>query len=143
MKLSRKEQWTVFCIINGSLLLLPILFVLYNNFVRETIFAECFVLENLKLYCIGCGGTRAFEALCRFDILESIKYHPVVIYFAISLVVYEFVMIKSLIKKQERKVFFNLKVTIIFLIALVTYALVRNILLSFLGIDFLGNVITP
>ena len=142
MQLSRKEQWLAFYIVNGSLILLPILFILYDKFVRETPIASCFILEKFQFYCAGCGGTRAFEALCRFDILESLKYHPVVLYFAIMLIIYEVVMIKGLIKKEERKVFFNLPVTIIFMILLVSYMIFRNVLL-YNGIDILGNVITP
>lgn len=141
MKLSRKEQWIAFGLVNGFLLLLPFLFAIYDEFLRPLpSFSDCLVLKHLHLYCVGCGGTRSFEALCRFDILESIKYHPFLVYIAGGLIVYEFVMIKSLIKKEERKVFFSLPAVIIFMVLLILYAIVRNVLL-FYGIDLLGNVI--
>ena len=36
---------------------------------------EC-SLWNAHLYCIGCGGTRAVDALSRFDIIESLCLNP-------------------------------------------------------------------
>ena len=33
-------------------------------------------LWNAHLYCIGCGGTRAVDALSRFDIIESLCLNP-------------------------------------------------------------------
>lgn len=32
------------------------------------------------LYCPGCGGTRAFSALLAGHVLESLKWHPFVVY---------------------------------------------------------------
>lgn len=140
MTLSRKEQWIAFWVTNGLIISLPLLFLLYNEIFRDTILTKCFLFYNCKLYCPGCGGTRAFEALCRFDILESIRYHPVVIYLAGALTVYEFVMIRGLIKKTERKMFFNFWVCIIFIIVFLGYSILRNVLLAY-GIDIIGSVL--
>lgn len=40
----------------------------------------CVLSEVLHIYCPGCGGTRAVEALLRGHILESLWYHPIVLY---------------------------------------------------------------
>lgn len=42
--------------------------------------ASCFFLKVFGLYCPGCGGTRSVEALFHGHILESLWYHPVVLY---------------------------------------------------------------
>lgn len=40
----------------------------------------CVLSTYLQIYCPGCGGTRAVEALLHGRILESIWYHPIVLY---------------------------------------------------------------
>ncbi|MCM1065749.1 MAG: DUF2752 domain-containing protein [Eubacterium sp.] len=40
----------------------------------------CVLYTYLHVYCPGCGGTRAVEALLHGRILESVWYHPVVLY---------------------------------------------------------------
>lgn len=40
----------------------------------------CILLETLGLYCPGCGGTRAVEALFHGHLLTSLWYHPLVLY---------------------------------------------------------------
>ncbi len=41
---------------------------------------SCIFFRTVGWYCPGCGGTRAFVALMRGNILESLRYHPVVFY---------------------------------------------------------------
>jgi hypothetical protein len=43
----------------------------------------CFWDRFLHIYCPGCGGTRAIEALVQGDILMSLWYHPLVLYTAV------------------------------------------------------------
>ena len=40
----------------------------------------CVLSTYLRIYCPGCGGTRAVEALLHGQILESVWYHPIVLY---------------------------------------------------------------
>lgn len=40
----------------------------------------CALLATLGLYCPGCGGTRAVEALFHGHFLTSLWYHPLVLY---------------------------------------------------------------
>ncbi len=40
----------------------------------------CLLLTTLGLYCPGCGGTRALEALLHGQLLMSLWYHPLVLY---------------------------------------------------------------
>lgn len=41
---------------------------------------ECQFLKQTGLYCPWCGGTRAVKALLKGSFIESIYYHPIVIY---------------------------------------------------------------
>lgn len=40
----------------------------------------CVIEAGLQIYCPGCGGTRAVEALLHGHVLESVWYHPLVLY---------------------------------------------------------------
>lgn len=40
----------------------------------------CVFSSWLRIYCPGCGGTRAVDALLHGHVLESVWYHPLVLY---------------------------------------------------------------
>ncbi len=42
----------------------------------------CVAYRYLGFYCPGCGGTRAFISLLHGHFLQSLWYHPLVLYFA-------------------------------------------------------------
>lgn len=48
----------------------------------------CRFYEDLRVYCPGCGCTRAFAALLRGDVLQSLRYNAGVFYFAAGVTVY-------------------------------------------------------
>lgn len=41
---------------------------------------QCVFSSWFRIYCPGCGGTRAVEALLHGHVLESVWYHPLVLY---------------------------------------------------------------
>ncbi|MBR3224540.1 MAG: DUF2752 domain-containing protein [Atopobiaceae bacterium] len=41
----------------------------------------CWIHDNLHIYCPACGGTRALIALSECNILESLRYNPMVLLF--------------------------------------------------------------
>lgn len=45
--------------------------------------APCFFSEIVGIYCPGCGGTRAAEALLHGRLLQALWYHPLVPYGAL------------------------------------------------------------
>lgn len=47
-------------------------------------FDGCFVRMLFGVYCPGCGGTRAVISLLHGRILESLWYHPVVLYTVVA-----------------------------------------------------------
>lgn len=59
-------------------------FVLYELLLKSVIHVRpCLFSTFLGIYCPGCGGTRAVEALFHGHLLKSIWYHPLVPYTAV------------------------------------------------------------
>lgn len=58
-----------------------ILMLLYFKFLVPILpSGYCFFWKVLGIYCPGCGGTRAVEALFHGKVLTSLWYHPMVLY---------------------------------------------------------------
>ncbi len=138
--IKRKAQWFIFLGINAGLLLLFGLFPLYEKLVMPLPQNKCMSVKFLGLYCIGCGGTRAFQSLTDFDILGSIKYNPIVVVGALLFIAYYCYMVFYLFKRTPRKPFFSLKVFWVIMGCWFAYFLIRNGLLFF-GVDILGDII--
>lgn len=67
----------------GSILV----YILFQRFILVNssldiffLFDECFWLQFFGIYCPGCGGTRAIITLSQGQFLQSLWYHPFVIY---------------------------------------------------------------
>ena len=99
----------------------------------------CVFLQVLGIYCPGCGGTRAFQALLSLDILEALRLNPITLNLAVGFIAYEIYMLIFLFKKSDRKLFFNKYLLWITLIVWGIYFVARNVLL-FCGIDVIGDV---
>lgn len=56
------------------------IFVYFNILLPYIESIPCTLLATLGLYCPGCGGTRAVEALFHGQFLASLWYHPLVLY---------------------------------------------------------------
>lgn len=57
---------------------------LYFGIILEKIEMPLCVFDTyLQIYCPGCGGTRSMDALFHGQILESVWYHPIVLYMVI------------------------------------------------------------
>ncbi len=50
--------------------------------------AGCVMLRVSGLYCPGCGGTRAVVSLLRGNLIQSVMYHPAVLYGVVLFLVY-------------------------------------------------------
>lgn len=104
-------------------------------------FAPCFFAEKLHMYCPGCGGTRAVLALLNFRIIRSILCQPMVAYGA-GLCTYYYIGAIITIVKNNGKTYCKFKdwTLWLLLIILVVFFIVRNVLLIFWGIDYLGDL---
>ncbi len=50
--------------------------------------SQCVFRRATGLYCPGCGGTRAVEALMGLRLIKSFAYHPAVPYFFLLYVIF-------------------------------------------------------
>lgn len=99
---------------------------------------ECLVRKHFQIYCPGCGGTRAVQALLRLQFAQSLCYNPVVI--LLILLVACLAGIKVREARRAHKLYTaRIVVYSTFLILWLTYSVVRNILLC-RGIDLLGDL---
>ncbi len=98
----------------------------------------CFVRDRFHIYCPGCGGTRAVEALLRLQPFRSLYYNPVVILLIILVVCMTGLRIAE---SKGTHNFYKGKMLVLsmFFTIWFAYFAVRNILLVFCGIDMLGD----
>ena len=100
--------------------------------------AGCFIRNHFHIYCPGCGGTRAVEALFKLQLMKSLYYNPAVILMLLTVVFLQGV--KILEAKRGIRIY---KARIIaysaFLVIWFSYFVIRNILLVCYGIDMLGD----
>lgn len=108
------------------------------EYFKKLFISECYIRTKFGIYCPGCGGTRAFTALLHGDIIKSLKYNPITLFFFIDLIL---MLLIDLYKKKFKKykiAKFRLWINIVFLAYIIVYFLYRNFMLL-IGYDLLGN----
>ncbi|MCR5452204.1 MAG: DUF2752 domain-containing protein [Lachnospiraceae bacterium] len=66
------------------------------------IYHGCLFHELTGLFCPGCGGTRALYAFFRGDFISSFRYHPFVLYSAVSFIYIIYTLIRYLLRKRSK-----------------------------------------
>ena len=97
---------------------------------------ECVFKKISGFYCLGCGGTRAFNYLVHLHILKSFFYHPLVPY---TYFAYFFYTINSFLYRHNKKCIAKLSHFLLIYIGLgiqVINFLVKNIFI-FYGIHLI------
>ena len=54
-------------------------FLIWRFALGEPTVSRCWVWEHWRVYCPGCGGTRALIALARGQMGAALRYHPPVV----------------------------------------------------------------
>lgn len=100
----------------------------------------CIIRRLFRIYCPGCGGTRAVRALIRLDFGQSLYYNPIVILLFLYFLILIVNQIIEVIHPEKPK---NCRVKVIagktLLAFIICFAILRNYLLIFQGIDMLGD----
>ncbi len=116
---------------------LPIVIIsfIYNFFFEGGFIVECVFQKTFGLYCPGCGGSRALNALLRFDFPESFIYYPPIILCALLILITDLQLAVFLIKKDKKYIKINGKIFLIIPPAIILNFIIKNLLLFF-GIRF-------
>lgn len=110
------------------------------DFMEKLVSSECYFRTHWKIYCPGCGGTRALEALLQGKIMESFIYNPIVLMFLGDIILMETFKLYEKSKKEIGKTAeFRIKINSGFLLFIFVFFLFRNYLLYGWGIDVLGD----
>jgi hypothetical protein len=116
---------TIFFLIIGILLLFG-----YYFLNKKTGFSvPCMIHEITGYYCPGCGITRMFFALIKFNFAEAFRYNQLVFILTPFLVFYFFYHIYLYIFEKKDKILVKIPnyVYIILLIIVIAWGIVRNL----------------
>lgn len=80
----------------------------------------CFFKKMTNYYCPGCGITRMFFSILRFDFYQAFRYNPLVFLYLIGYLLY-------LIIRKFTKFEFSNKLSYILLIIAILFGVLRNI----------------
>lgn len=102
----------------------------------------CGIHELFKVYCPGCGGTRAAFALLQGHILQSLFYNPAVLLGILLILYYECGVIITLAKK-DGKCYFYKRTGLIYgyLFIVLLFTIIRDWLLLGYHVDMLKDFI--
>ena len=78
--LSKKDEKILYWILVGILFASIAVYLVFQYFDWSIRLPMCMMLRFTGLYCPGCGGTRAFISLLHGRFLDSLYYHPIVLY---------------------------------------------------------------
>ena len=103
------------------LILILILIFFFLLFLSRNL--TCIFYEITGLYCPGCGITRMFLALSRFEVSKAFRYNPLVFCLLIFSLLY---VLYNLIRyKKIRKL--NSKIIIGLVIIVILFGILRNL----------------
>ena len=104
------------------------------------IFGGC-IMHRFFIYCPMCGGTRAVAALVRFDFLAAWNYNAFVVLLAFVVFALDVWALVRYAQKKEPLIVLPKWIWIAFVVALVAFFILRNVLMIFFGIDPTGDLV--
>lgn len=116
--------------------------MMFYDFIKNILVyfsSECYFKVHWNIYCPGCGGTRALLALIRGDVVQSMKYNPIVLLFLMDVLGTTTLCIIENKNKKYSTARWRMIIHIVFLIFILAFFLVRNLMLYGFGIDVLGD----
>lgn len=102
----------------------------------------CSFKDNYGLYCPACGMTRALKYALRFDFINSLKSNPMILIIFFEIVaVFALVIWKKRTGKKMRIARDMLLTNIATMFVWIAFAIIRNLVLVYYKVDFLGDII--
>lgn len=137
----QKRKWIVFIAVN-AIVAFGILFFGKYKAIADALpwIAPCLLKMIFRIYCPLCGMTRSMGALLHGDIISSFLNNPGVIVGAAVFILCDITALIALISKNNKIFRLIRPAIIIYLAFLILFFIVRNILLVFFGIDYIGDL---
>lgn len=80
---------------------------------------KCHLFEEVGLYCPGCGGTRAILSLLQGNIIQSIKYNPIIIYTILVILFYIILKVKKKLSTEIESKYILIAIVVGFLVVII------------------------
>ena len=137
-KLRHPRFWAL----NGVVLLAALFMPLYIKLANwlGSVFGGC-LMHRFFIYCPLCGGTRAIAALTRFQLLEAWNYNALVVLLSVVVLGLDVWAWIRYLQKKEPLIILPRWSWITACVLLVTYFILRNVLMIFFGIDPTGDLV--
>jgi hypothetical protein len=131
-----------FLALHGVVLLAALFMPLYIKVANWLggVFGGC-LMHRFFIYCPLCGGTRAIAALTRFQFLEAWNYNALVVLLSVVVLGLDVWAWIRYLQKKEPLIILPRWSWITTCVLLVTYFILRNVLMIFFGIDPTGDLV--
>lgn len=140
--MKKKLQFIFILGINIFILLLILIYPHYVSAASEDkSIGFCFFKNFLKIYCLTCGGTRAFGDMLSFDFLAAIKHNALVFIGFAYILFLDAYAIYAHVKKKSSLILFRPIFCVYVILFLLAFLIIRNILVYAAGIDPIGDLI--
>lgn len=145
-RFSRAEKNTFFGI--TILLIAFFIFIIFYHITDMSFYQSdapgCGMKEYFHLYCAGCGGTRALDAFLHGRLITSALYHPFFVYFLFFFLSYYIPSILMFTGIYKKRINYTIYIYILggLLTVVVINSILRNLLLIYGGIDYIGECIS-
>lgn len=106
----------------------------------SSLFGGC-IMHRFFIYCPMCGGTRAVAALVRFDFLAAWNYNAFVVLLAFVVLAFDVWAWVRYAQKKEPLIVLPKWSWIVLAVSLLTFFILRNVLMIFFGIDPTGDLV--
>ena len=125
------------------IIIVPLYYLYAEVLLPLSPFKACMWDKVFGIYCPGCGGTRAIDALLQGDFLHSFLYHPFILYVALVFAYYYISAGYTFLIKRNGKIYYEIPIWILIgaVVVVIVNFIVRNILLVYFKIDFMQDLI--
>ena len=117
---------------NILILLFGLLFV--SIAISDTIKFECLFKKLFNISCPGCGLTRSFRAILKFDIISSFKYNIFGPILFIILIIGVLFLIKDIIKNDDKTIRYTYKILSKYYYIVIIFLIISMIINNIRGI---------
>lgn len=96
---------------------------------RKGGFPACPFYSLTGLFCPGCGSQRALSALLHGDVLQSLRYNPLLVVFSPLLLIAAYNSVRNSFKKDQTSIsiFYSNKFVFTIIVIIITFGVLRNL----------------